>query len=350
MIPQDRFVAQRSRDWQELDRLLEGSFGSDGAAVSRVASLYRSLCNDLMRCRGARYAPDLVGYLNGLAGRAHSALYGVRPVAFGRALEIVLIDFPVTLRKNWRFFLLAFLLFAVPWAVGQVGAMQSVAFAREVLPQSALQHMADMYSEELRGREGGQDATMAGYYVYNNVGIAFRCFATGILFGLGSIFFLVYNGLMIGTVTGYVWSEGYAHNLLTFMCGHAPFELTAIVIAGAAGMRMGYSLVSTGGRTRVGSLRNSALEVAYLVVGAAVMLVIAAAIEGFWSPSGVPAPIKWVVSAVFWIAVAAFLGFAGRGRRPKPTDVPLFAPEALGAVGATGASDALGAPFGGARR
>ena len=84
---------------------------------------------------------------------------------------------------------------------------------------------------------------MAGFYVYNNVGIAFRCFATGVLFGAGSLFFLIYNGLVTGTVAGYVMSAGHGGNIWTFMCGHAPFELTAIVIAGGAGLEMGYALV-----------------------------------------------------------------------------------------------------------
>jgi hypothetical protein len=98
---------------------------------------------------------------------------------------------------------------------------------------------------------------MAGFYVYNNVGIAFRCFATGVLFGIGSAFFLVYNGLMMGR-----WRarhrRRHGKNLLTFTCGHGAFELTAIVISGAAGMVMGYALVDTRGRTRFGSLRAKA--------------------------------------------------------------------------------------------
>src|SRR5204863_402714 len=101
-------------------------------------------------------------------------------------------------------------------------------------------------------------------------------------FGLGSLFFLIYNGLIIGTVFGFIARLGFGGNIFTFCCGHSPFELTAIVIAGAAGIRMGYALVSTEGRTRVGSLRVHAGDVARLILGAAVMLLIAAGIEGFW--------------------------------------------------------------------
>jgi uncharacterized membrane protein SpoIIM required for sporulation len=101
-------------------------------------------------------------------------------------------------------------------------------------------------------------------------------------------------------------------NLLTFCCGHSPFELTAIVISGMAGLRMGYALVVTGGRTRTGSLRQCAEELVQLVGGAAVMLLIAALIEGFWSPSSVRPPVKWGVAILFSALVTAYLTLAGR--------------------------------------
>jgi uncharacterized membrane protein SpoIIM required for sporulation len=205
-------------------------------------------------------------------------------------------------------------LFGLPCAVGLFTALTNPEAAVYFVPAAMLEGMADAYSQGFsEGRASGVNAGMAGFYVYNNVGIAFRCFATGILFGAGTIFFLVYNGLMIGTVTGYVMQAGYGENILTFMCGHGPFELTAIIIAGAAGLKMGYALIETGGRTRIGSLRHQRKDIYRLVVGAAVMLFIAAAIEGFWSPSAAPAMVKWVFSAAFSALVIGFLVFSGRG-------------------------------------
>src|SRR5262249_45524096 len=158
------------------------------------------------------------------------------------------------------------------------GARASGAFAAEVLPESMIEEMEEMYSKP-SVRSGGENVRMAGFYVNNNVGIAFRCFATGALFGLGSVVFLVYNGLLMGAVSGMLARTGQGMNLLTFCCGHSFFELTAIVISGAAGLRMGYALVSTGGRTRWGSLRRCADELVQLVSGAALMLLVAALIE-----------------------------------------------------------------------
>src|SRR4029079_18914526 len=107
----------------------------------------------------------------------------------------------------------------------------------------------------------------------HNVGIAFRCFATGVFFGAGSVFFLVYNGLDIGTVFGFVSRSGGRANLLTFAAGHSPFELTAIVVSGTAGLLLGRALISPRGLTRLASLRATSRDVGALVLGAAAMLV-----------------------------------------------------------------------------
>src|SRR5258705_5894105 len=116
----------------------------------------------------------------------------------------------------------------------------------------------------------------------------------------------------MGRVAGMLGGMGRGVNVLNCCCGHSSFELTAIVISGAAGLRMGYALVSTGGRTRWGSLRRCADELVQLVAGAAAMLLVAALVEGFWSPSSAPPPVKWVVAVVFALAVAAYLSLAGR--------------------------------------
>ena len=189
---QDEFIAKRHERWTELDRLLGDGrqlHRHNGATISRVGSLYRSLCNDLMRSRSAGHTPDLVGYLNGLAARGHNALYGARPFQLPQFFRSLFLDFPRAFRRNINFFWAALLLFAVPCAIGVFGALNSPDFASEVVPGGTLDQMADAYSKGFAdGRSEGTDATMAGFYVYNNVGIAFRCFATGILFGAGQYF------------------------------------------------------------------------------------------------------------------------------------------------------------------
>jgi uncharacterized membrane protein SpoIIM required for sporulation len=156
---------------------------------------------------------------------------------------------------------------------------------------------------------------MTGFYVNNNVGIALRCFALGIFGGLGSAFFLVYNGLTIGAVIGYVIAHGAGANILAFVVGHGPFELGAIVIAGAAGLSLGWAVIAPKERTRLASLQRVARDVLVLVLGAACMLGIAALIEGLWSGSSVPNVVKYAVGATSLLAVTAYLLLVGHERQ-----------------------------------
>lgn len=313
------FVHARAPLWQELSRKLQ----ADGplwklppSEVSRTAALYRAVSTDLMRARALGCARDTIAYLDALTAQAHNALYAAsRSDRRLRLVELAL-EFPRAFRRAWPFMLAAGLLFWLPFFLGWLGTLHVPGFAERVLPASTLESMADNYSHGFAsGRDSGSDAAMTGFYVYNNVGIAFRCFATGILFGLGSVFFIVYNGLNIGTVLGHVQNSGHAENILTFMCGHGPFELTAIVISGGAGMKMGFALLGTSGRTRVASLRAIADDLISLILGAAVFLLLAAVIEGWWSPSSLPNPVKWGFAAVMSVFVASFLLFYGRRKK-----------------------------------
>jgi uncharacterized membrane protein SpoIIM required for sporulation len=316
VFDRETFVARRSPDWQELTQLLAGDkplADLPAPRISRAASLYRALCGDLMRARQSGSSADIVAYLDALTARAHNALYGSRSYAFSHALSALQHGFPRAFRKHLRFMLVSALLFVVPLLVGWLGALHSPSFAASVLPLKTLEELSHAYAEGFaNGRSGQTDAAMTGFYVDNNVGIAFRCFATGILFGIGSAYYTLYNGLFIGTVFGFVQRAGHGRNLFTFVCGHSPFELTAIVIAGGAGLCMGAALISTEGYTRLGSLRRRATDLALLALGAASMLFVAALIEAFWSPSSLPSSVKFTFSGLAWLAVFGFLTFAGR--------------------------------------
>jgi len=173
-----------------------------------------------------------------------------------------------------------------------------------------------------RGRDASDDVVMLAFYVYNNVRIDFQCFAGGVLFGVGSIFFLVYNGLHIGAVAGHLTRVGYGEAFWGFVAGHSSFELLGAVLAGAAGLRIGYALVAPGRRTRGGALRAAARPAVYLLYGAAAMTGCAAFVEAFWSPQReLPAELKYGVGIGLWAAWLLYFAFAGaRTRDPGPRE------------------------------
>ena len=317
MKTRDEFVRQREAAWQELERLLRlNRTARQGDAITRIAALYRDLCADLMRVRSLGFGPDLQRRLDALAARSHNFLYRTPRHHVTTTLRRLVAEFPRVVRQEWAFVLTATVLFGVPFAIGVCGALLQSGFAERVLPADTLEGMAQAYSKGFaNGRASGEDLAMTGFYVRNNIGIAFRCFATGVLFGSGSVFFLVYNGLNIGTVLGYVTTAGHGRNILTFVGGHSPFELSAVVLCGAAGLKLGYSLIDTKGFTRVSSLRLAGRPAITLVLGSTAFLAIAALIEGFWSPSSVPEVVKWAVASFNTLLVLGFLSLGGRTRR-----------------------------------
>ncbi|HZX81556.1 MAG TPA: stage II sporulation protein M, partial [Lysobacter sp.] len=171
------------------------------------------------------------------------------------------------------------------------------------------------------GRDGGTDVAMFGYYILNNVSIAFRTFAAGALAAVGSIVVLVTNGLVIGGVAGHLQAVGHGDPFWRFVCGHSSFELTAIVIAGGAGLQIGLRLLAPGRQRRIDALVEGGRRGALLCAGVLLMLVAAAFIEAFWSSIGwMPASVKFPVAALLWLLVGAWLWRGGRGRLPDDGD------------------------------
>jgi uncharacterized membrane protein SpoIIM required for sporulation len=190
--------------------------------------------------------------------------------------------------------------------------------ASRVFPGYVLAQVEEMYSKDHDTDEHPRmESAMAGFYVRNNVGIAFRCFALGIFLGLGTVYVLVYNGIALGTFAGYVIAQGHGERFLSFVVSHGSFELTAIVISGAAGLILGHALVNPGRLSRSQAIRRRGLVAVQLVLGAGAMLGVAALIEAFWSPSPLPPLAKYIVGGLLWVVVFAYLALAGRGEKPQ---------------------------------
>ncbi len=329
-VNENAFCERRQRDWEELDVMVlrasrMGVKKLDTDAILRFSPLYRDICADLARAQAARYSAPLVDYLQGLAAAAHTVLYGLpsRTRHLGdQPFRNLVYAFPRAVRRHRRALLLAACLFFIPFAAGLALALHDPTFAFRLAPEGMLKPLAEAYAKGFEeGRANGDNAMMAGFYIHNNVGIALRCFALGILGGLGSALYLLQNGLAIGAIVGYVASKGAGQNILTFIVGHGSLELGAIVIAGGAGLVLGYSLVSPGEKTRLASLQAAGREVVVLVAGASVMLMMAAGIEAFWSGSSVPTLVKRITGATIFVLLGLYLTLAGRASRaPSPRE------------------------------
>jgi uncharacterized membrane protein SpoIIM required for sporulation len=311
-----RFLTERRPAWQRFEKLLLSaeSFRVPRLReeeVSEFSELFRSICYDLATIRSRDWGSGLERYLNDLVVRGHGAFYGSPPRRGGEVVRFFTEKFPRLLRQNIAYFWVSLTLFAAPFAISWILVESKPSLAARVLPGSILAQMDEMYSER-DSDHPGMEAAAAGFYIHNNISIAFRCFALGILLGIGTIYVLVYNGIVLGTVSGYVLAMGHAERFLSFVVSHGSFELTAIVISGAAGLILGHALVAPGPLTRLQALHRRGLIAVQLALGAGGMLAVAALIEGFWSPSSAPPMAKYIVGGMLWLAVILYLAAAGR--------------------------------------
>ncbi len=317
----EQFISQRRQDWQRFEKLLKKSERSrtpkfDGEEVSEFSRLFRSLSYDLSLVRSRDWGLGISRYLNDLLARGHNGFYRSPPGTLRAVIEFFVSGFPRLFRENLSYFWVALALFVVPGLISGFVVYHNPSLAGRIMTGGQLMQFEEMYSAEIKRETGtGFESAMAGFYVYNNVGIAFRCFATGIFFGIGTIVFLIFNSIFLGTVTGFLMAQGHSERFFSFVISHGSFELTAIVISGAAGLVIGRSIVHPGRYTRWDALRIRGLVGVQLALGAGAMLLVAALIEGFWSPSGIPNEVKYVVGAILWVLVIVYLSFAGREKR-----------------------------------
>lgn len=298
-----------------LQRLLaDGGRLSPTQASAFVWSL-RAVVAELGRLR--QVSPGRARAAEQALWQAEGVLRSARPSGWALPLaavhQFLLVEFPAALRRSSGWFALANALFWGPFFLCAAGAAYDPAFADRLLSPE-MRAMEDAYLNPT-SRSADDNAQMAGFYVLNNVGIALRAAAAGVFGGIGTAWVLVGNGVAIGSFTGYLASVGGLGNLLRFTSGHSAWELTAITVAGAAGFRLGAALVSPGALTRGAAVLAAGPDVLRLAGGAAAMLVVAAAIEGFWSGWLLPDAVKIAFALVQVVLVVLWLsGVARRAR------------------------------------
>jgi uncharacterized membrane protein SpoIIM required for sporulation len=308
------FERRRRQGWQGFEALLDTlEAGRRPASAALFPGLYRGVCQDLALARSRQYGADLEERLNRLALRGHQLLYGEAPVAREAAVRFALGGFARRVRAQAALFWLCALLLFGPLAGMAAAVVADPDLAYAVLDPGRVAQLEAMYGSAPGERGSAGDFLMFGHYVYNNVGIALRTFAMGILFGVGSVFVLVHNGVTIGAVAGHLHNAGLGGAFYPFVVAHGAFELPAIVLAGMAGMRLGLALLGPGRKSRRQAVREAALGAVPIVYGVVAMLVIAAFVEAFWSSSdGLPAALRYLTGAAAWVAVAGYFSWAGR--------------------------------------
>jgi len=296
-----------------------------GAELASFASRYRRLCHFHALAKDRHYSSHLVDKLGDLVVRGHQQLYRRKQPFLQQFTRFIVAGFPRLVREQQGYIWWATALLYIPGLLMFLAILWQPDLVYTVTAPEQVSNFESMYDPQNRtlgsARESDTNVQMFGFYISNNISVSFRTFASGILFGVGSIFFLVYNGLLMGAVAGHLTNAEFTQTFFSFVIGHGSFELTAIAISGAAGLKLGYSLLAPGNLTRKESLKRASTIAIQLVYGVIVMLVIAAFLEAFWSSNNILMPWqKYLVGGFLWALVISYLVFSGRRRQGEAAD------------------------------
>ena len=311
------FEKANAETWAELEHIVsELDKRRETPDAARVPALLRQVCGDLALAQQRMYGRRLSDRLNALVISAYGLMRRASARSGERTLRFVAVTFPSALRAEWRLFWLNMALFWLPMFAFIAASYFDPRWIFAIVTPSMQADMDKMYSaaapiEHLRTRYGS-DFMMWAFYIQNNVSIGFRIFAGGVLLTLGAIFFVGYNGLLIGAITGYIHYAGHTQNFYRFVIGHSSLELTGFIVCGTAGMRLGLAILKPGRLTRKDALRTAGRRALPLLTGGSLMIFLAAFVEGFWSASHAAAWAKYTVGITLWVLLTLYLLLAGR--------------------------------------
>jgi uncharacterized membrane protein SpoIIM required for sporulation len=316
-MTEQNFIQRREHVWKEFSKLVTGNRNELKKSAVPFIQKFREITQDLNTAKTYGYDPVIIERLNTLVNEGNQILYAQRGWTIKKPLHFILFTFPQKVRVQWRGILAVLFLF---YGIAGFFFFLCIRFsdiAEELVSMQMLNQLEQMYNPEsknfLTPRDTGTDADMFGYYIYNNISIAFRIFAGGILAGIGSLLLLCFNAGFMGIVTGHLLNVGYSSTLFPFIIAHSASELTAIIFSAYAGMLLGYRFFITRGLSRGDSIKKAGQDALPIIAGSTLMLVIAAFIEAFWSSKHqFHLTLRLAVGASMWILLLVYFLFAGR--------------------------------------
>jgi uncharacterized membrane protein SpoIIM required for sporulation/uncharacterized RDD family membrane protein YckC len=313
----ERFVTRKRDSWEAFRTLAAraeriGLKQLGATEIPEFAARYREVAADLARARTYGVDPRVLEYLERVVSAGHNAVYGRHIGHRVHLSRLLLRELPAAVVAARAYVVTALLVFAVPATTGYVLIRERPAIAEQVLPDEMLARARAGAEHRAQGIGYAQAPSMylpfiASRIITNNVQVAFLGFAFGITAGIGTLLLLVFNGLFFGAVLGLFANYGLAGWLLTFVAGHGVLELTAIFIAGGAGLLVARALLAPGDLTRRDALVLAGRQAARLVGASVLLLALAGTIEGLLSASDAPAPFKFATSGATVVLLILYL-------------------------------------------
>jgi len=313
----DRFVEDRRARWARLGNLISEANGRverlAPSDVLELGRLYRSASSDLAVARRDFALDAATERLNDLVATAHALVYSEAPTSGRRLRRFFLHELPSSVRANSRFTAVSLAAFAIPLLATFAIGLLLPEIAATALPPETRQHLAErrLWTDIPEGYR----PLVGPLIIVNNVRVAVAAFAGGLTAGALTLYLLVANGALLGTVLAVVQGYGLSGGLLTFTAAHGPLEISCIVLSGGAGLRLAWALLRPGDRSRRDALRLAgaqAIRVMLLIIPA---LGVAGILEAFLSPSDAPIALKVTVGVVVGLALWSYIFLVGRPSR-----------------------------------
>lgn len=327
----DRFIATHEAAWRRLDELTRrgGRRTSRLSAdeVDELVRLHQRVSGHLSQARTSHRDPGLVGHLTGLVGRSGALVYGTRTRTLRAAGRFVADTVPAaTWHARW-FIVVAAAVFLLPAAAIATWVATSPAALELTGPEAVREaYVAEDFEAYYSSQEAAQ---FASFVTTNNIQVAATAFATGVFLCIPTALILVLNGANLGVAAGLFAAVGEQARFWGLILPHGLLEITAVFVAGGAGLKLGWSIIDPGDRTRRAALAEEGRRSVVIVVGLVAAFSVAGLIEGFVTGSALP---TWVRVGIGVLALATFLVYVvGRGRHAA----------ARGLTGALGEQDPL---------
>ena len=288
----------------------------DGGELQELGLLYRQTASDLSVVLEDKSSVQLAAYLNQLLGRSHNLLYLGQRQKAASIITFYSETYPRVFRETLPQIALASLLFLAAMLAGWLFTLHDPGFSRQMLGPQMIDSIErrEMWTHSVVAMK----PLAASGIATNNLSVAFGMFAFGIT-GIGTIWMIVFNGLLLGTVGAATGQAGMALSLWSFVAPHGVLELPAIFIAGGSGLELARGLYFPGMLSRRDSLSEAGGRATRLLLGTVPILLIAGAIEGFVSPSEAPVAMKFALAAVLFVALLVWLFAQGAAPRPNST-------------------------------
>lgn len=310
-----RFVERHRATWEALEQLLRQP-AADFAAIEQLNGLYRVVGGHLSYARTYYAGSSLCDYLGQLTAKAHAAVYA--STERRRPKDFLTITLPRSVRRNGGFIGVAAAVFLLAGLFCYIVGLTRPDAAALFLPAD----YRGITAEDVRDRaQGGRDwspATMSNTIMVNNIRVSILAFGLGLTLGTGTLYVLIFNGFLLGGLASIYALAGRSLLFWSLILPHGILELTAIFIAGGAGLRLGFSLLRPGPFRRRDALVQAARSVLPLLGAVVALLVVAAVIEGFFTPSAASPAAKLVFAALTGVLLLLAVWLMQR-RSPAPT-------------------------------